>query len=100
MMAAHLFKVNGDEVHVTGVLAVHAVLLVHEVVSGALQLHQLAMGLQQLRLLDQLLCVGHNLWDCAHCNNTQLSSTTMYTHIGRRNTGINVSTPENTFKTR
>lgn len=51
--------------HVAGVLAVHTILLIHEVVSGALQLHQLPVGLKQLRLLNQLLGLRHNLRDCA-----------------------------------
>ena len=61
---AHVFKVDADEAHVAGVLAVHAVLLVHEVVAGELQVHQLAVGLQQLRLLDQMLGLLHYLGYC------------------------------------
>ena len=46
MRLAHVFEVDADEAHVAGVLAVHAVLLVHQVVAGELQVHQLAVGLQ------------------------------------------------------
>lgn len=70
---SHVFKVDADEVHVTGVLAVHAILLIHEVIAGELQVHQLAVGLQQVSLLDQLLGVHHYLWYC------QRNTTTTFT---------------------
>ena len=57
-----------------GVLAVHAVLLVHEVVAGTLQVHELAVGLQQLRLLDQILGGLHDLWDCTGRDATTVHS--------------------------
>lgn len=32
-LLTYIFKVDGDEMHVTGVLAVHTVLLIHEVIT-------------------------------------------------------------------